>query len=179
MHAGIWSNCPSDRTDRLLLRHVCCAQRVIKLVYVWIWPSLMEVWREKDIPQQVWNMFITPYGHFCLHPLRFVIKSAPTHYQRRASVFPCGASGVVCMIDDILVHVKSRVEHEKCLRWAEMSVFSKWGGCFVSGVLTLWESVIQKKWAQYIKNHGTSKNCVRNMLLPLSGQPNACPKWWI
>ena len=68
-HAGIWSNCPSDRTDRLVLRHVRGAQKNNK---VCICVDLIQPNRsvKRDIPQQVWNMFITPYAIFvCIHYL--------------------------------------------------------------------------------------------------------------
>ena len=59
--------------------------------------------------------FITPFGRFCFHRLPFGITSAPEHFQRRMSETLRGLSGVVCMIDDILVHGKTQEEHDECL----------------------------------------------------------------
>ena len=60
--------------------------------------------------------FITPYGHYCFHCLPFGISSAPEHFQRRMSDILTGLPGVVCMIDDILIHGKMREEHSTHLR---------------------------------------------------------------
>ena len=60
--------------------------------------------------------FITPYGRFCFHRLPFGISSAPEHFQRRMSEILTGLSGVVCMMDDILVFGSTREEHDTHLR---------------------------------------------------------------
>ena len=49
--------------------------------------------------------FITPFGRFCFP---FGIASAPEHFQRRMSEILSGVSGVVCMVDDVLVHGKTQ-----------------------------------------------------------------------
>ena len=56
--------------------------------------------------------FITPYGRFCFNRLPFGITSAPEHFQRRMSVILRDLDGVVCLIDDILVHGKTQQEHD-------------------------------------------------------------------
>ena len=60
--------------------------------------------------------FITPYGRYCFHRLPFGISSAPEHFQRRMSEILSGISGVVCMMDDILVHGRTQEEHDTHLQ---------------------------------------------------------------
>lgn len=60
--------------------------------------------------------FITPFGRFCFQRLPFGITSAPEHFQRRMSELLSGISGVVCMVDDILVHDQTKQEHDDRLR---------------------------------------------------------------
>ena len=56
--------------------------------------------------------FITPFGRFCFHRLPFGITSTPEHFQRRMSELLGDIEGVVCMIDDVLVHGKTPKEHD-------------------------------------------------------------------
>ena len=56
--------------------------------------------------------FITPYGRFCFNHLPFGISSAPELFQRRMSIALEGLEGVTCLMDDILIHGKSREEHD-------------------------------------------------------------------
>ena len=60
--------------------------------------------------------FITPFGHYCFHRLPFGILSAPKHFQRRMEECLKGLSGLVCMMDDTLVHGRTRKEHDKWLQ---------------------------------------------------------------
>ena len=60
--------------------------------------------------------FITPFGRFSFHRLPFGIPSAPEHFQRRMSETLSGLGGVVCMMDDILIHGKSQEEHDAQLQ---------------------------------------------------------------
>ena len=60
--------------------------------------------------------FITPYGHYCFHRLPFGMSSPPEHFQRIMSDILTGLPGVVCMMDDILILGKTRVEHNAHLR---------------------------------------------------------------
>jgi len=59
--------------------------------------------------------FITPFGRFCFNRLPFGITSAPELFQKRMSSILGGMDGVVCLIDDILVFGKTRVEHDRRL----------------------------------------------------------------
>ena len=56
--------------------------------------------------------FDTPFGRYCFHRLPFGITSAPEHFQRRMTEVLAGLEGVVCMMDDILVHGKTQEEHD-------------------------------------------------------------------
>ena len=59
--------------------------------------------------------FITPFGRYCFHRLPFGITSAPEHFQRRMSEILTNLDGVVCMMDDVLVHGQTSEEHDKRL----------------------------------------------------------------
>ena len=59
--------------------------------------------------------FITPYGRFCFNRLPFGINSAPEFFQKQMSKILDGLPGVLCMIDDILVHGRTQQEHDKRL----------------------------------------------------------------
>ena len=60
--------------------------------------------------------FITPFGRYCFNRLPFGISSAPEHFQRRMSEILTGLPGVVCMMDDVLVHGSTREEHDARLQ---------------------------------------------------------------
>ena len=59
--------------------------------------------------------FITPFGRYCFHRLPFGITSAPEHFQRWMSDILSDLEGVVCMMDDVLVHGGTRKEHNQRL----------------------------------------------------------------
>ena len=59
--------------------------------------------------------FITPFGRFCFNRLPFGITSAPEHFQKRMSEILAGLEGVVCMVDDVLVHGRTQEEHDQRL----------------------------------------------------------------
>ena len=69
--------------------------------------------------------FISPYGRFCFRRLPFGITSAPEHFQRRMSSILSGLTGVVCLMDDILVHGETQAQHDerlvKVLNWLQES----------------------------------------------------------
>ncbi|XP_065189581.1 uncharacterized protein LOC135820198 [Sycon ciliatum] len=68
-----------------------------------------------DIPSQLLTTFITPAGRFCYTKLPFGISSAPEIFQQRMSKILAGLEGVVCQMDDILVHGRTRAEHDSRL----------------------------------------------------------------
>ena len=59
--------------------------------------------------------FLTPFGRYCFHRLPFGISSAPEHFQRRMSTLLEGIDGVVCLMDDILIHGTTQDEHDSRL----------------------------------------------------------------
>ena len=60
--------------------------------------------------------FITPFGRYCLfHRLPFGITSAPEHFQHRISSILSDLEGVLCMMDDVLVHGRTQEDHDQCL----------------------------------------------------------------
>ena len=59
--------------------------------------------------------FITPFGRFCFNRLPFRISSAPELFQKRMSFALKGLGGVICLMDDILVHGSNQQEHDKRL----------------------------------------------------------------
>ena len=59
--------------------------------------------------------FITPFGRYCFNRLPFGITSAPEHYQRRMAAIFQGLDGVVCLMDDVLVHGRTQQEHDERL----------------------------------------------------------------
>ena len=59
--------------------------------------------------------FITPFGRFYFNCLPFGITSAPEHFQRRMTEILGDISGVVCLVDDILVTGRTQDEHNSRL----------------------------------------------------------------
>ena len=62
--------------------------------------------------------FITPFERYCFNKLPFGISSAPKLFQRRMNRILEGLDGVLCHMDDILVHGADKVEHGVCLTTA-------------------------------------------------------------
>ena len=56
--------------------------------------------------------FITPFGRYWFNKLPFGISSAPEHFQKRMSAILSGLDGVVCQMDDVLVHGRDATEHD-------------------------------------------------------------------
>ena len=63
-----------------------------------------------DPASSLLTTFITPFGCYCFHQLPFGISSAPEHFQRWMGECLTGLSGMVCMMDDTLVHGMTRKE---------------------------------------------------------------------
>ena len=59
--------------------------------------------------------FISPFGRFCFNRLPFGITSAPKYFQKCMSEILSGLEGIVCMMDDVLVHGKCQEEHDQRL----------------------------------------------------------------
>ena len=62
--------------------------------------------------------FLTPFGRLCFNKMPFGISSAPEHFQKRMNEILSGLPGVVCLIDDVLVHGSTQEEHDKHLQVA-------------------------------------------------------------
>tara|TARA_B110000881_G_scaffold207396_1_gene211562 strand:- start:705 stop:4865 length:4161 start_codon:yes stop_codon:yes gene_type:complete len=60
--------------------------------------------------------FVTPFGRYCFNRLPFGISSAPEIYQRMMSEVLDGLDGVICHMDDILIHSSSHEQHAKHVR---------------------------------------------------------------
>ena len=60
--------------------------------------------------------FITPFGRFRFNRLPFGITSAPEHFQRRIAAILGDLDGVAYQVDDILIHAKTKEEHDSILR---------------------------------------------------------------
>ena len=59
--------------------------------------------------------FVTPFGRYHFNRLPFGITSAPEHFLRRIQEVLHDLQGVVCLMDDVLVHGKTQSEHDQCL----------------------------------------------------------------
>ena len=59
--------------------------------------------------------FITPMGRYCFRRVPFGITSAPEIFQRKMTDLLRGIEGVEVIIDDILIHGKTRKEHDRRL----------------------------------------------------------------
>ena len=60
--------------------------------------------------------FIIPFGWFCFTRLPFGITSAPEHFQCQIAEILQDMEGVVCHMDDILVHARTQEEHRQHLQ---------------------------------------------------------------
>jgi uncharacterized protein (DUF427 family) len=65
-----------------------------------------------DTESALLTTFTTPFGRYCYTRLPFGISSASEHFQKRMSHILEGLEGVICLIDDILVHGKDKQEHD-------------------------------------------------------------------
>ena len=63
----------------------------------------------------LYTTFITPFGRYCFKRLPFGITSAPEFFQKTMSAILANLDGVVCMIDDILIHGSNQEEHDRRL----------------------------------------------------------------
>ena len=60
--------------------------------------------------------FITPFGRYRFNRLPFGITSAPEIFQRTMSTILEGLPGVICHMDDILIHAATPAEHDQRVR---------------------------------------------------------------
>ena len=57
-----------------------------------------------DEESKLLTTFVTPFGRYCFNRLPFGISSAPEIFQRTMSEILKDVEGVICQMDDILVH---------------------------------------------------------------------------
>ena len=70
-------------------------------------------WQIKLSPRSaLLTTFITPMGRFCFNRLPFGIMSAPEFYLKKMSHILSDLTGVVCMMDNLLVFGKTQEEHD-------------------------------------------------------------------
>ena len=71
-----------------------------------------------DMESRLLTTFITPYGRYCFNRLPFGISSAPEIFQRVMSSTLEGLKGVICQLDDVLIHGADQSEHDARVRAA-------------------------------------------------------------
>ena len=69
-----------------------------------------------DDESRLLTTFITPHGRYCFNRLPFGISSAPEIFQRTMSQILEDLEGVICHMDDILIHAADQAEHDKRVR---------------------------------------------------------------
>ena len=71
-------------------------------------------WQEKLAEKsKLLTTFLTPFGRYCFQWLPSSLKSAPELFLRRMLTELGGLGGVICIMDDILVHSRTQAEHDK------------------------------------------------------------------
>ena len=65
-----------------------------------------------DEQSRLLTTFVTPFGQYCFNRLPFGISSAPEIFQQTMSKILEGLNGVICHMDDVLIHGKDHVEHD-------------------------------------------------------------------
>ncbi|GFO19765.1 Pol protein [Plakobranchus ocellatus] len=69
-----------------------------------------------DQQSRLLTTFLTPFGRFCMNRLPFGISSAPEIFQRRMSEILRDIDGVICHMDDILIHASNQNTHDERVR---------------------------------------------------------------
>ena len=69
-----------------------------------------------DEDSKLLTTFVTPFGRFYFNRLPFGISSAPEIFQRTMSDILEGLDGVICRMDDILIHGRNHMEHDARVR---------------------------------------------------------------
>ncbi|PFX21652.1 Transposon Ty3-I Gag-Pol polyprotein [Stylophora pistillata] len=73
-------------------------------------------WQEKLAENsQLLTTFLTPFGRYCFQRLPFGLKSAPERFQKRMLYELEGLEGVICIMDDILLHGNTQKQHDERL----------------------------------------------------------------
>ena len=69
-----------------------------------------------DEESRLLTTFVTPFGRYCFNRLPFGISSAPEIFQRAMSRILEGLDGMVCHMDDILIHGETQELHDSRVR---------------------------------------------------------------
>ena len=69
-----------------------------------------------DDESRLLTTVITPHGRYCFNRLPFGISSAPAIFQRTMSQILEDLGGVICHMDDILIHAADQAEHDTRVR---------------------------------------------------------------
>ena len=69
-----------------------------------------------DEKSKLLTTFVTPFGQYCFNCLPFGISSASEIFQRTMSEILNGVEGVICQMDDVLVHGANQEEHDRRVR---------------------------------------------------------------
>ena len=69
-----------------------------------------------DPESRLLTTFLTPFGRFCMNRLPFGISSAPEIFQCRMSKILHDMGGVICHMDDILIHATTQKIHDERVR---------------------------------------------------------------
>ena len=70
-------------------------------------------WREKLAENsQLLTTFLTPFSRYCFKRVPFGLKSAPKRFQKRMLTELEDLEGVICIMDDSLVHGKTQKQHD-------------------------------------------------------------------
>ena len=69
-----------------------------------------------DRRSRLLTTFVTPFGRFCFNRIPFGISSAPEIFQRTMSGILLDLDGVICHMDDVLVHAPTQTEHDHRVR---------------------------------------------------------------
>ena len=73
-------------------------------------------WQQKLANEtQLLTTFLTPFGRYCYQRMCFGLKSAPEVFQRKMQTELQGIEGVICIMDDVLIHGKLQAEHDERL----------------------------------------------------------------
>ena len=69
-----------------------------------------------DKETKLLTTFVSPIGRYCFNHLPFGISSVPEIFQRTMAEILKDVEGVICQMDDILVHGADQDEHDRRVR---------------------------------------------------------------
>ena len=84
--------------------------------------SFWQIPLEED--SKLLTTFVTPFGHFCFNSLPFGISCTPEIFQRNMSDILEGLDGVICWLDNILIHGRNHMMHvfeQFCFTFKELA----------------------------------------------------------